>query len=278
MTAPLFLDTWSPLPGALELLEQGAAADDVAELAGRGSAATRAMTGLRRERLRRLAERLRGLRRDDVIADGVPAWIDLIELHVPPAGRAQLRRSQSAVRTTTPSLSLFGFGFGSGMTVSFAESVTFDAHQAGKILQVKLLITATRYVDRAGGSVTRVDVTDPPGGVEHRIAQIPPELPGAFDRTRWTVLRRADLSTAGEEGQYSWTYTAGRHAQWNVGLNLTGFGALPLQASLQAQVEGSDEFETSFELPYGIDVIFYQRTGETPLAPRCGPTPSELTR
>jgi hypothetical protein len=162
------------------------------------------------------------------------------------------------------------------VTVSFAESVTFDAHQTGKVLQVKLLVTATRYVDRAGASVLRVDITDPPSGVEHRIAQTPPEPPGAFDQARWTLLRRADLSAAGEEGQYSWIYTAGRHAQWNVGLNLTGFGALPLQANLQAQVEGSDEFETSFELPYGIDVIFYHRTGETPLAPRCGPTPAGM--
>jgi len=276
MTTPTFLDTWSRMPGPIELLEEGAAVDDITELVGRAPGATRAMTGQGRERLQRLTDRLRGLRRDEVVADGVPTWIDLIELHVPPAGSAQLKRSHSATRTITPKLSLFGFGFGSGVTVSFGESVTFDAHQAGKVLQVRLLVTATRYVDRGGGSVMRVDVSDPPAGVEHRIAVTSPESLESFDRTRWTLLRRADLSAAGEEGQYSWTYTAGRHAQWNVGLDLAGFGPLPLQASFQAEVEDSDEFETSFELPYGIDVIFYHRRGETPLAPRCGTTPAEM--
>jgi len=121
-----------------------------------------------------------------------------------------------------------------------------------------------------------VDVSDPPTGVEHRIAKTPPESLETLDRTGWTLLRGADRSAAGEEGQYSWTYTAGRHAQWNVGLDLAGFGPLPLQANFQAEVEDSDDFETSFVLPCGIDVIFYHRIGETPLAPRCGTTPPEL--
>jgi len=229
-----------------------------------------------RERWHRLLERLRGLHREEVIVDGAPTWIDLVELHTPPAGRAQLRRNRSTERKITPALKLLGFGFGSGMTVSFAESMTFDAHEVGKILQVRMLITATRYVDRNGGSVVRVDVSDPPIGVDHRIIELPADPPDVFDPKRWTVLRRTDLSALTQGGKYSWIYTAGRRANWNVGLNLGGIGGLPLKASLQAEVEDSDEFETSFELPYGHDVIFYCRTGEIPLAPRCGATPADL--
>lgn len=51
---------------------------------------------------------------------------------------------------------------------------------------------------------------------------------------------------------------------------------LPLQATFQAEVEDPDEFETSFEFPYSIDVIFYHRIGETPLAPRCDTTRAEM--
>ena len=59
-------------------------------------------------------------------------------------------------------------------------------------------------------------------------------------------------------------------------LDLAGFGTLPLQVTFQAEVEDPDEFETSFEFPYSIDVILYHRIGETPLAPRCGTTPAEM--
>lgn len=39
----------------------------------------------------------------------------------------------------------------------------------------------------------RVDVSDPPAGVEHRIVATSPESLETFDQTRWTLLRRADL-------------------------------------------------------------------------------------
>jgi hypothetical protein len=269
--------SWTPLPGPLELLEQGDLDEDVLADAGRGISGTRGGgSGLNPAAWRRLLDRLRGLHRAEVLVDSVPSWIDLVELHVPPAGHAELTRHRSTERTLAPELKIFGFGFGSGMTTKFAETITFDARTAGKILQVRMLVTAIRYVDRDGGSVVRVDVSGPSAGAEHRIAELSPGPGDVFDPARWTLLRRADLSAAAEEGTYSWTYTAGRQAKWNIGLTLGGAPSVPLVASLQAEVSDSEEFETSFELPYGHDVIFYRRTGEFPLAPHCTVTPANF--
>lgn len=273
----LLSPSWTPLPGPLELLERDDLDEDALANAGRGIGGTRgAGSGLSPGAWRRLLDRLRGLHRAEVLVDSVPSWIDLVELHVPPAGHAELTRRRSAERTVTPELKIFGFGFGSGMTTRFAETITFDARTAGKILQVRMLVTAIRYVDHNGGSLVRVDVSEPRTGAEHRIAELPPGSDDVFDPARWTLLRRADLSAVAEEGTYSWTYTAGQHAKWNIGLTLSGAPGVPLAASLQAEVNDSEEFETSFELPYGHDVIFYRRTGEFPLAPHCTVTPADF--
>ena len=266
--------SWTPLPGPLELLEEGDLDDSALTDLGRVATGTRGVgSSLSRDAWRRLLDRLRGLHRDESLLDSAPAWIDLVELHVPPAGRAELTWTRSAERTIAPELKLFGFGFGSGSTVSFAESTAFDARHSGKILQVKMLVSASRYVDRDGGSIVRVDIAGPPNGVEHRIVELPREDLKEFDRARWTLLQRTDLSGLSDQGQFSWSYTAGRRARWAIGLNLEVPG-LPLGASLEAEVDGSEEFQTSFELPYGQDVIFYHRTGESPLAPHCTATPA----
>jgi hypothetical protein len=272
----LLSGTWLPLPGPLELVERTDPGEALADPAGVLGGTRGVRLGTDKQAWRRLLDRLRGLRREEVLQDATPSWIDLVELHVPPAGRAELRSNRSSNRTTKPELKLFGFGFGSGMTVDLAEKVTFDARQVGKVLQVRMLLTAVRYVDGDGASVVRVDLGGPASGVDQRVIDLPAEREQAFNRARWTLLQRTDLSGLAEQGRYSWSYTAGRRAKWTVGFQLGGIAGIPLGANLQAEVEGSEEFETSFEVPYGHDVIFYRRTGETPLTPRCATTPSDF--
>jgi hypothetical protein len=270
----LLSESWTPLPGPFELLEREDTDSDALADSSSVARGTRGIgSSLGRERLRRLLDRLRGLRRVEILLDSAPTWFDLVELHVPPEGHAELKRSRSTKGDVVPQLKLFGLGFGSGVTASFAESTTFDANKNGKIMQVKMLVTASRYVDGEGGSILRVDIGGPPTGVEHRIIDLPTAILDEFDRSNWTLLERADLSGVADEGKFAWIYTAGRRAKWTVGLNLM-VPSLPVGASLQAEVEGSEEFETSFEVPYGRDVIFYHRTGEAPLAPHCSTTPA----
>jgi hypothetical protein len=87
-----------------------------------------------------------------------------------------------------------------------------------------------------------------------------PSSPLGRNPARWKVIRRADLSgvaqAAATRGPTRW---AG--ARPGASASTCRAGGLGVEAGVHAEVEQSDKIETTFELPFGQDVIFYCQVG-----------------
>lgn len=267
------------LPGPFELMEGDEVTDaDIPVEEVLNSAATRGMNlGLSpaeiRLRWQVLVNRLRGYRRDRVLVDRQAFWLPILELSVPPHGKATLQYEQQAGKTKGAALKILGLGFGSSESISISRTVELTAKSIGKAFEWKMQATVTRYVDgREGADLLRVDLASADGGVNFRARDLPPER--SFTATSaatddWRLVNRMDLSRSADVGHAKWSYRSTRRGSWTAGIQLAPLRALGIDL-LKLESEQSDRFEVSFELPYGGDYAFYCRKGEWPVVPRCG--------
>lgn len=268
---------WTVVPGAMELLETGEidehepAWDRMALPAASRSLIDHGDRAASESRWRALLRRLRGYERDAVIAADEPAWIPIVDVHTPPGGIAKFTYTRTGSDKQGLRLRILGAQFGGTASLTFQESLTLPATQSGKSLQVRMLLTATRYVDGAGGEIVRVDVRSPGSGSEYQVLDLPERwLPDLGDELRWSVIHRERLAASRDSGAVAWSYSAGERARWEVGVDAQVFGS---GITLSAEVERAEEATVSFEMPYGKDYVFYLPAGANPLAPCCGVDP-----
>jgi hypothetical protein len=261
------------VPGALELIERDELDDEIPEFSRIPLPASmrafedpldvEASTG----RWRALLQRLRGYRKAEVLLDREPVWVPLVDLQVPPGGASTFVYTRTLSATDNLDVKILGVGFGSAASVTFVDSLTLPAAGTGKVLRVRMLMTATRYESQGGDSLVRVDI-DPADVVEHEVADLEATPPAELaDTLAWRVLRRERLSAAGGSGRVSWAYSAGRDARWNANIGVT-LPQVGTSIALGVEAAGAEETTVTFELPYGKDYVFYVPVGQTPLAPR----------
>jgi hypothetical protein len=275
---------WEQSPGAFELLEAGEL--DEAEpkftkvpalSSTRGWPSSLSPTELK-NRWQAFLQRMRGYSREEVVLSQEPVWMPLLELHVPPDGKASLTYQRTLTNNRGAELKILGIGFGNSGSVYFSESTSFDASGSDKALQVRLLITATKYTHRESGrAVIRMDLDSPSNPILHRVTDVPTpqsmKVVRKLDPIKWKLLRRVELSNSEDEGHYTWQFGTAEHARWKAELGgLKPLEAIGLEPNLLCEVEHSDEFQVMFEMPYGHDYVFYCRPEESPLTPFCART------
>lgn len=274
-SGPIGAGDWSTQPGAFELLERGELDEERPEF-GRiaipqtSRARTEPNPVVAQTRWRALLSRLRGYTKDAVLVQDETVWIPVFEVQAPPGGSASLTYSRSSARTSDLKLSILGSGFGSAVSFTLKESLSLPATDTGKSVSVRMLLTATRYVSPAGGSLVSVDVRVPAEGSDQRVVDLPPaHLPDLSDVLRWRVVRRELLSGASDSGNVTWTYSAGSQAKWEARLGGAVLGPLGGEVGVGLEAESADDVSVSFEMPYGHDYVFYARAGEVPIVPYC---------
>jgi hypothetical protein len=265
---------WTVVPGALELLETGEideqepAWDRIALPAASRSLVDHADQTASESRWAALVRRLRGYERDAVIATDEPVWIPIVDVHMPPGGSATFTYARTRSAKQGLKLSILGAHFGGEASMTFQESLTLPATTLGKSLQVRMLLTATRYVSSGRPELVRVDVRQPESGSEYQVLDLPePALPDLSDVLSWSVVHRERLRASRDSGEVAWGYSAGAQAKWEVGLDADVFSS---GITLSAEAERAEEATVSFEMPYGKDYVFYLPAGANPLAPCCG--------
>jgi hypothetical protein len=266
----------TPVPGVLELLEQG-------ELDGERPdfervplpPATRGLSdalspGEAGDRWRALLDRLRGYSRDEVLVSREPIWVPLVELQVPPGGASTFSYARKRESSSGLELKVLGMGFGSATAVSFGDSLTLPAKERAKSLRIKMLLTATRYVSKGKGTLVRVDAELPDSGPEHQVVDLD-EQPAAdlSDPLLWRVIRREQLSESTDSGSVTWSYSVGEQAKWDVAVGAPALASLGGSLGLTMQADRTNEVTVTFELPYGKDYVFYTAAGDAPLVPYC---------
>lgn len=268
---------WSNAPGALELLEAGELSEERPEpellpRTGRARALDSRFGGdeLRRA-WRGVLDRLRGFRKDEVLADRVATWVPLVEIHPPAGGSVELTLDESAARSGGVNFKLFGLGFGTSGVLTVKRSLTFPAAASGKLVQIHALMTATRYAnDETGETLTRVDFAKAGTSVEYQVENLTSigEITDADLARSWDVVDRLHLANAADSGVAEYEVERTRDARWKTE---TGFAAAALGFELNAEIscERSELFLLRAELPYGHDYAFFRWPGETPLVPRC---------
>jgi hypothetical protein len=267
---------WTTTPGPLEMLEDGQleedrpAWDQVALPRVARSLAGEANQAASDSRWAALLKRLRGYRRDAVLAAGESVWVPIVDVQAPPGGTAKFAYTHSATASYGLRLSLLGASFGSAASVTFRTSLAVPAAATGKSVQVRMLLTAIRYVSAGRPDLIRVDVRQPEGRSEWQVLNVaPPQLPDLSDLLRWRVMHRERLSGAQDSDQPTWSYSAGREARWEIGVGLK-IEALASSLSLSVEATGADQTEVEFAMPYGRDYVFYAPAGANPLVPLCG--------
>jgi hypothetical protein len=265
---------WTVMPGALELLETGQideqepAWDRVALPAASRSLINDADQTASESRWRALVRRLRGYEREAIIGADEPVWIPIVDIHAPPGGSAAFTYARTRSEKQGLKLSILGAQFGGAASMTFQESLTLPATMSGKSLQVRMLLTATRYVSSAGAELVRVDVRQPGAGSEYQVLDLPgPAVPDLSDVLRWSVVHRERLAASRDSGEVTWSYRAGKQAKWEIGLDADVFSS---GITLSAEAERAEDTTVSFEMPYGKDYVFYLPAGANPLAPCCG--------
>ena len=264
--------SWRPVPGAFELLERGDLDDDAPDF-DRLPLPT-PTRGLNQDELagrwRRMLDRLRGYAKDEVLVSAEPLWVPIIDLHVPPGGASTFTYSSTRGATNGLDLRIFGVGFGNAATVTFGDSLTLPANETAKSLRLRLLVTATRYVSRTGDDLIRIDAQMPDTGPEHQVVDLLEQpIPDLTDPLAWTVVRRQSLSGSADSGSFTWSYSVGTRARWEVGIGVPKAISIGAELGLTVEADRADEVKVSFEMPYGKDYVFYTATGHVPLAPFC---------
>jgi hypothetical protein len=260
---------WSPVPGVLELMEQGELDPGRPEFDRVAVPGTTRGLADQAQRWRALIDRLRGYSPDEVVLSREPAWVPLVDLPVPPGGSSTFTYARRREVGGGLELKVMGTGFGSAASVTVSDSVTLRANESAKSLRLRMLITATRYVSKDGSTFLRYD-TEPPEGTEHQVVDLPGPPPlSASDPLRWRIVRREDLSGSADSGAVTWSYSAGHQARWKAGLGLPGAAALGGALELTLEAQRAEEATVTFELPYGKRYVFYVAAGDTPLVPHC---------
>jgi hypothetical protein len=272
--------TWKRIPGGFELLEQDRLDDEQPAFDKLPTpSATRGWLGQEdfqtlKLRWQRFLQRLKGFSKDEIVAERQPLWVPLIDLHVPPGGRATVSYERMETARSGAGIKVLGSGFGSAGSVLLSEGFTFAAEGSGKSFQVKLLMTATKYTAANGQSIVRLDVDNEGDHMDARLVN----LPTLDERNRfrsaseqgWKIVHRIRLSEASEAGYYTWKQGAQKRATWRAELGappfLVNVGVAP---SLTLESEHGDDLTITFEVPYGQDYVFYSRRSESPLVPFC---------
>jgi len=273
--------SWKKTPGAFEMLEMAAISEDEPKFAditalgtSRGLSDHLNATELKL-RWKALVDRLKGYRREKVLFKHKPIWVPIIELSVPTGGKAILKYEKGSSKEIGPELKIFGLGFGGGGKFSFSESIEFSASNVGKSFQVLMFATGTQYRSSDGSTEIRLDWDCEGDGdaqkIEDRsLAQEIEDLE-SLDSLSWKIVKKINLSSSQDVGQYTWQYKTTEKAFWNVGLKLstTPLPGIGVDLNLPLSFERSEMFDVTFEMPYGHDYILFHRIGETPLVPTC---------
>jgi hypothetical protein len=271
--------SWKRMRGALELLEDGQLKEDQPQFQDLGTPQSELrLAGLDmkqiKERWGAFVNRLKGYHKEEPLMERVPIWIPIIDLHLPPGGKSVLKYERKSSQEMGAELKIFGIKSGSGGAISFSESIKFSAEHVGKSLLVLAYATITPYVSNDGrDKFFRLDWDCET--VTHKIEDISKDQNNqvlqSLDTTLWKKVKEVDLSSSSGSGQFTWQYKATQDAHWNVnlGAGITVFGGIGVEFSLPLQFKRSEDFEVTFDMPYGYDYVFFHRLGETPLIPMC---------
>lgn len=271
---------WQVRPSAFDLLESGQLRDDEPRFddfpAALPSAQFAPLTGPElSERWRSLLRRLRGYTASRQLIDWQTVWLPIIKLPAPPSGRSIFEYKAGSARRVTPCLKVFGVGLGAKAEHSFTESFQIEASEIGKQYLISLDLTTTEWLSKTNPPIRQVDVRTPAEGVNERVVDLPtdpddPAVTGVWDPDGWIEMRRIELSHATAPGMETRRLAVARTCNWKPGFHMpTLAGMAGLDLGLEVEVERSDSFELSLELPYGHDYVFYRRSSEVPLVPCC---------
>lgn len=258
-----------PVPGLFELLEASELGDTAPDPGAIGlPVSARAAGGEKMSSTmwRSLRDRLAGYRPGEVLLDREPVWIELVELWVPPAGRATFVYERESTKEVNLDVKVLGLGFGSGTSLSFDRSITLTASASGKALRLPMLLTARRYENKAGSVLVRVDVA-PPEIPAPKVADLSAPADDIDDPLKWRIVERPSLSSSAEAGAATLTYSSKREARWEVRLGIALPAPLEL-TPLRVEATGVETATVTLELPYGKDYVLYVPAGQSPLAPR----------
>jgi hypothetical protein len=271
---------WQVRPSAFELLESGQLDDDEPRFddfpAALPSSRFGPVSGTElRSAWRSVLKHLRGYTPGRQLVDWQTVWVPIIDLPAPPEGRSVFRYTTGSARRVTPSISVFGVGLGAKAEHTFTASFEFEADKLGKQYLISLDLRMTEWLSRTDPPVPTIDFRVPAEGVNTSVANLPadgddPAVTGVWTPDQWIEIRRVELSRATPPGMETRRLAVARTCTWTPGLHtpvLTGLAGLEL--GLGAEVEHSDSFDLSFELPYGHDYVFYRRASEVPLVPHC---------
>lgn len=271
---------WQVRPSAFDLLESGQLDDDEPRFgdfpaALPGARFAPASPAELRSLWRATLKRLRGYTASRPLTDQQAVWLPIIDLPAPPGGRSVLQCTVGGARRVTPSLTVFGVGLGAKAEHTFTESFQIEANGIGKQHLISLDLTVTEWLSPTDPPIRTVDVRIPAGGVNERVADLPadpadPAVTGVWSPEQWIEMRRVELSRASGPGMETRRLAVSRTCTWTPGFHTPALAGLAgLELGLEVEVERSDSFELSFELPYGQDYVFYRKASEVPLVPHC---------
>lgn len=221
---------------------------------------------------RDLLNLLKGYSKDEVVVDHRPTWVPLVTVQVPPGGTAKVVFAQSAEKQGSGEFKIIGSGLGTAGSFSIEDKLTIPAEVTGKTLSVQLVVTLTRYVSDDGyAPFYRLDVSAPQSGVTMRIEDLPPAAArrshSRFNARAWNILREVDLSHGSNPNPVAIEYSRSGEASWEVDLGVSLSQPVKIDLTAKASFTYSEEWTTTYELPFGHNYVLYGRPNEVPLVP-----------
>lgn len=273
---------WSYQEGLLELMEEGAAFQDIEQrfLDGELQVPGRLRAGFGRSKLDELIKWLQGFRKERVIYENEKVYLPVIELWAPPGagGKARLEYATGREDSSSAELGLFGItGFGGSSKRQISDSIAFEAGPAGTSFSVGVLLTVTHYVNKSGKgqSFERIDIKGIEGGFDYKQSSLSSAeffLPGQEISERdlfpdnYSRISFHRLSGVTHEGISSHTHKVEDSCEWGFDLSLP---LLKDKVRLGAKTSRSSSFDVTFGCPNGRDYVFFSRFGENRAVPYC---------
>lgn len=200
----------------------------------------------------------------EVILDKEPIWLPLIIVYAPPLGKVSFKYSLTMEQEKCLRIKIFGLQGGNCNRVTLTKSIGFDAVDYHKSLEVRALLTVTKYVKKKK-IINRTDIFTDPNKL--RIVDIPIKSKDSdtFSLENYEIADELTLSTSKDVGNVSWEYESKQNAKWGTKFNVP----ILKVCDFRYELEETGDYQVNYSVPYGYDYTFYQPKNEILIVPYC---------
>lgn len=254
------------MSGIFDLMESGKIDEnyprfDLISPADRLLAPTGRPVSLRGKNWQNFINFIKTYKKEEVILDKEQIWLPLIIVYAPPLGKVSFKYTQTMKQEKSLKIKILGLEGGNCSRISFTKSIGFDAEDYHKSLEVKALLTVTKYVKKKK-LINRTDISTDPNKL--RIVDIP-KVSDALSIENFDITDELTLSTSKDEGNISWEYGSKQNARWGTSFNVPILNA----CDFRYELEETGGYQVKYSVPFGHDYIFYQPKNEILIVPYC---------